>query len=452
MKFNQFFTICCTGLLLVASFPLTFVNAADSSTDLPDFPTVSSDYVVLMDADSGEVLYANNANEKCYPASTTKLLTGLLTIENKSLSDVVTFSQDAVNSVDYGDANAAITTGEELTVEQALYSLILRSANDVAYGLGEAVGGSIPDFATMMNARAEELGALNTHFTNPSGLHDDMHYTTPYDMALIAKACFNNKSYMKIISYSDVYTIGPTNTSNFTRYYSHRYQMLPNGEHPYAYSLGGKTGFTDEAGYCLVSFAQKGDLRLICVVLKSTDEERYADTEALFDYYFLNYKKIYFDDLDTGLGEGNLDILKLTTALDASANSTVGFEDGAYLLVPKAAEFSDLTSLVTYSDNPAYTGKEGGFACISYYYRQLDVGSATVFIQNQTASSDLPGSNGVPKASSDNTLNLSKNIFYINIWYVLGGLVAIGLITLIVFYLIKRRGRRHHYGSRHLHF
>ena len=245
------------------------VSADDSSAlGLPEFPKISSDYVVLMDADSGEVLYSSNADTQCYPASTTKLLTALLTVENCSLTDTVTFSQAAVDSIDYGDANASISPGEELTVEQALYCLILRSANEVAYGLAEHVGQTVSSFASMMNSRIEELGATHTHFTNPSGLSDQFHYTTPYDMALIAQACFNNKTLMKIISHSGVYTIGPTNKSNFTRYYRHRYQMLPGGDYAYKYSLGGKTGYTDDAGNCLVSFAQKDDLRLICVIMK----------------------------------------------------------------------------------------------------------------------------------------------------------------------------------------
>ena len=135
------------------------VNADDKNGLLPDFPDLESRYIVLMDADSGEVLYQNNGYSKCYPASTTKLLTALLTIENSSLSDVVTYSKAAVDSISYGDANASVSEGEELTIEQSLYCLLMRSANDVAYGLGEHIGGTISNFSSMMNDRAADLGA-----------------------------------------------------------------------------------------------------------------------------------------------------------------------------------------------------------------------------------------------------------------------------------------------------
>lgn len=441
MKLRRFFTILITTAILIGAFPASALCDDNGALNLPDFPALVSRNIVLMDADSGEVLFGSNADLKCAPASTTKLMTALLTVENCALTDKVVFSQNAVDSIEYGDANASISAGEELTVEQSLYCLILRSANEVSYGLAEHMGKTLSAFASMMNSRAQELGATGTHFSNASGLTDEFHYTTPYDMALIARACFNNKTLMRIISYSDLYTIGPTNKSNFTRYYRHRYQMLPGGDYAYQYSCGGKTGYTDAAGNCLVSFAQKDDLRLICVVMNSTDSGRYTDTIALFDYYFNNYHKIYLEDYQTGITSGSIDILELINRIDSAADISIGFKSGAYLLVPNNVLMPQLTGIVTYSDNPAYSGEAGGFACVSYFYQNINVGSATIFVTTREAEGLLPGQNGVPSLSLKHP-EPAENLRYINIWYILGSVLALALIAGLIILFLRHRRRR----------
>lgn len=452
MKLRRFFTVLITMIISVCVFPDRGLRADDNNAlNLPAFPELVSRNVVLMDADSGEVLYGSNMDLKCSPASTTKLMTGLLTVENCTLTDTVVFSQNAVNSIEYGDANASVSAGEELSVEQSLYCLILRSANEVAYGLAEHVSGTLSSFASMMNNRAQELGAAHTHFSNASGLTDEFHYTTPYDMALIARACFNNKTLMRMISYSDLYTIGPTNKSNFTRYYRHRYQMLPGGDYAYRYSCGGKTGYTDAAGNCLVSFAQKDDLRLICVIMNSTDTGRYTDTIALFDYYFDNYHKIYLEDSGVGITSGSVDILELTRRINSTADISIGFKDGAYLLVPNDVSMSQLTGIVTYSDNAAYTGEANGFACISYFYRNINVGSATIFIRSNESDSLLPGSSGVP-ALSPKRPDPAEAFRYINIWYILGSVLALALAVGLIVLFLRHRKRRTRRGRKKLRF
>lgn len=439
-------------LILINVLSTTVMTWADdkSASLLPAFPNIESRYVVLMDADSGEVLYQNNGDAKCYPASTTKLLTALLTIENSSLSDKVVYSKAAVNSITFGDANASISEGEELTVEQSLYCLLLRSANDVAYGIGEHIGGTISNFSSMMNDRVAALGANATHFTNASGLTDEFHYTTPYDMALIGRACFNNKTLMDILSYSGVYTIEKTNKSNFTRYYTHRYQMLEGGDYAYKYSKGGKTGYTDAAGNCLVSFAEKDGVRLVCSIMNSSDSGRYKDTIALFDYYFNNYKKVYLEDFNGSLTTG-IEVIDLTASISGTSNINIGFEDNAYLLVPKKIVPADLKSIVTYANNAAYASKEGGFACISFYYEGTGVGNATVYVTTDKKD-ELPGSNGVPLYT--NTISQNKtNTIYVNIFYVIVLLVVILLV--IAFTTIKLKSTKSRFGfktSKKLHF
>lgn len=420
------------------------------SLDLPPFPTLESRYIVLMDADSGEVLYQNNGDAKCYPASTTKLLTALLAIENSTLSDYITYSKAAVKSITYGDANASISEGEQLTVEQSLYCLLLRSANDVAYGMGEYVGGTISNFSSMMNDRAASLGANGTHFTNPSGLTDQFHYTTPYDMALIGRACFNNKTLMNILNYSGVYTIGKTNKSNFTRYYTHRYQMIEGGEYAYKYSRGGKTGYTDAAGNCLVSFAEKNGVRLVCSIMNSSDAGRYKDTIALFNYYFNNYKKIYLDSYSSALTSG-IDVLDLTTSINSEHSISINFDKDAYLLVPKQVSANDLKSVVTYSNNAAYAGKKDGFACLSFYYNGIGVGNATILVSSDN-SVDVPGKNGVPLQNDSIKIN-KPIIIYVNIFVVIGSVLL--LVLIIVLIVIKSKNKSKRFGfrtSKKLHF
>ena len=292
-------TIATVSIIAVTTFSVTAnvsATASDSSTApkaaWPDAPSITCESAILIDADTGSILYEKDSHRKAYPASTTKILTGLLTIENCNLNDTMTFSSKAANSVNpYEDANLSMKAGEQITVEQALYGLLLYSANEIAYGLAEQVAGSADAFIDMMNNKAKELGAINTHFANPSGLYNPNHYTTAYDMAMIARGCYNNASFVNIDSTSSSYTIPATNMSA-QRTIKHRHKMLKGREFYYEYCKGGKTGFTDESLMTLVTFAEKDGMRLICGVFRSPDDStRYIDTRALFDWGFGNFKK-----------------------------------------------------------------------------------------------------------------------------------------------------------------
>ena len=451
MKINRFLSILLISIFCVTNF-LTANIAANESEELglPEFPEIASRNVVVMDADSREVLYSSNQDIRCYPASTTKLLTALLTLENCSLDDEITFSQSAVDSIEYGDANASIVPGETLTIDQALHCLLLRSANEVAYGLAEEVSGSVSAFAALMNSKVESIGAANTHFTNASGLTDEFHYTTPYDMALIASECFNSKELMKIAGYSGLYTIAPTNKSNFTRYYKPRYEMLEGGEYAYQYAVGGKTGYTDAAGNCLVSFAQKDDLRLVCVIFKSTSADCYTDTTALFDYYLNNYHKIFIEKYDAGISDSEIDLLSLIGELEASTYS-LGFKTGTYILVPNIVKEQNLDTIITYSDSPAYVGKEGGFACVSFFYEGINVGKATIYINSSLPDDNLPGTNGVVRRGQNDILK-DSDFFYINIWLIAGITLLIASLVTDVIILVRKKHHHVNYGSSKIHF
>ena len=247
-------------------------------------PTISSEGAVLLNANTGEVLFEKNGTSRFYPASITKLMTALLTVENCALNDTVKFSRTATTNLESGAVTLSLTEGDKLTVEQCLYALLLKSANEVANGLAEHISGSVPAFADKMNARAKELGCTGTHFANPNGLNNEQHYTTPRDMALIARAAFGNPVIIKVASTLS-YEI-PATKKAAARTISMGHKMLyPNDSRYYQGIVAGKTGYTSKAGNTLATCAERNGVRLIAVVMKGK-QTHYTDTKALFDYGF----------------------------------------------------------------------------------------------------------------------------------------------------------------------
>lgn len=210
-------------------------------------------------------------------------MTALLVAENCSLDDKVTFSATATTNLESGAVSINMTAGDVMTVRQCLYALLLKSANEVGNALAEHVAGSNAKFAEMMNAKAASLGCTNTHFTNPHGLNDPNHYTTPNDMALIARAAFQN-DVVKTVASTRSYSLPATikNPSGLTVTMGHK-MLNPNDSRYYEGVIGGKTGYTSKAGNTLVTAAERDDVRLIAVVMKSKSTH-YTDTKALFDY------------------------------------------------------------------------------------------------------------------------------------------------------------------------
>lgn len=248
-------------------------------------PTVQSQAAVLYDATNGRVLYEKDARSKYYPASITKLMTALLVLENTSMTDMVTFSGTATTNLEAGAVGLDVTAGDVISVQDCLYGLLLKSANEVANGLAEHVGGSISGFAGMMNARAQALGCTGTHFNNPNGLNDTNHYTTAYDMALIAAEAFKNPTLCRIASTVN-YTFPATKKVSTPRTLTMGHKMVNPSDYRYYQGIvGGKTGYTSIAGNTLVTCAERNGLRLVAVVLKSR-QTHYQDTKALLDYGF----------------------------------------------------------------------------------------------------------------------------------------------------------------------
>ena len=307
-------------------------------------PNIVAESAILIDANTKTVLYEKNGYDKHYPASITKLMTALLAIENLSSNDTITFSQEAIFGIESGSSHIAINVDEQLTVDQALHGLLLMSANEVANGLAEAVSGSVEAFAERMTERAKELGALNTHFVNPHGLHNTDHYTTAYDMALIASYLVDNEYFLQIMKDS-TYQIPATNKTDETRYLYQQHKMLNPSRDTTIYRkdvIGGKTGYTNEARQTLVTMAKQGDTTLIAVVLKSERDAIYTDTAQLLDYGFESYHSLNLYTVDDILKTLPVYTVKSGQAYQ-SANCGIGLSEDVSAIVLNTVTKDDIT-------------------------------------------------------------------------------------------------------------
>ena len=309
--------LCCLLVLGAA-------NPARAEEELQ----LASQAAVLMDADTGMVLYEKNMNDSLYPASITKLMTALLAMEALEPEQVLTVSQSAVNAVPRTSSHISLLPGERLTVEDALYAIGMESANDAANVLAEAVAGTLEAFAARMTQRAQELGAMNTHFANANGLPDSSHVTTAYDMALITAAALKQEGLANYFSTVN-YTFPATNLSP-ARSFTNKDRLLPGGQYHYEGVLMAKTGWTSSAQGTFAAVVKQGDATLIAVTLKSPLlEDKYKDTHKLLDYGFTHYAAVKVS------GE------QITARLDLGEYTPVKGQKFSYLL-PTGTLFTDI--------------------------------------------------------------------------------------------------------------
>lgn len=256
-------------------------------------PDITAESAMVMDATTGAILYSKQGNEIRYPASITKVMTALLTIENCEMDEIVTFSDTAVNGVEAGSSSAGINVGAKLSVEDVLYAMMLVSANEAGAALAEHVSGSVDEFAKLMTKRAKELGCTNTNFTNPHGLPDENHVTTAHDMALILRQAMKYDDFRKIAG-TISHKIPKSDTLKDTiELWNHAKILRDSTEYYYEYAEGAKTGYTMAANNTLVTYAKKDGVELICVILKDYGADcSYNDTKALFKWAFNNVKGI----------------------------------------------------------------------------------------------------------------------------------------------------------------
>ncbi len=345
---------------------------------------------ILIEANTGKILYEKNSNDVRFPASTTKIMTAILTVENCNLDDVTTVSHNAVYSIPYDYTHASLKEGEELTIEQLLYALMIPSANDAAIVLAEHISGSVEEFAKLMNKRAEELGCKNTHFVNPNGIHSKDHTSTSYDLALMGKFAMQNSIIRKIVSTTQ-FTLPATNKYSKTdRIFNNSNDLLSTySRYYYEGTTGVKTGYTGEAGNCIIASAKKNDFEVILVVLggESTNtglSQRYLDCKTLFDYAFNNYS------LKT-LNEKNAVLKQITVrgATEETQNLNVLIKDKIEIFSENSADLSSLEPEITLDENlMAPISANSAIGKITYNYDGQTY-SSDLIAETQVLSSDF---------------------------------------------------------------
>lgn len=294
MKFKILLLLWVLGCLV--PFLASSLLAVETTIAPEGSPTLYCDHDIIVDAQSGAMLYGKNETEKLYPASTTKILTAILTLEHLDLDMPVTVTQKMVNDIPIGSSVMGVKAGEIFTVEQLLYGLLLPSGNDAAIVLAEAVSKDIDTFVALMNTKAKELGCSNTHFTNPHGFHDDNHYTTAADMAKIFQYCLKNDTFKEMIS-AKSFPLPSTNKTEETRTLYNTNRMTDKN-YPtmyYPYIMGGKTGYTIEARGTFIGYAKKDDKTVIVGCFNGSQkllnsEARFLDAKALCEYVFDNFQ------------------------------------------------------------------------------------------------------------------------------------------------------------------
>jgi D-alanyl-D-alanine carboxypeptidase len=332
-------------------------------------PEVSAQGACLMDAATGQVLYGKNQDQQFYPASITKVMTALLVLERCNLSDTVTFSATATTNLESGAVALGVSEGDQLTVEQSLYGLLLKSANEIGNGLAEHVSGSISAFADLMNEKAASLGCKNTHFVNPHGLNNSNHKTTAYDMCLIMREAVQNETFRKIDTTRTYDFPALKNAAARTITMGHK-MMYPSDSRYYEGIIGGKTGYTSLAGNTLVTAVERNGVRLIAVVLKSSGTH-YTDTKAMLDYGFENYEALTGRSVSAVTSGNTSSSADNSSAVSGSGSATVVAGSSAQSVAGPAngstvgTSTSETASETTAAEENSQTSSSSGDAVLS---------------------------------------------------------------------------------------
>ena len=373
MKKRRLFSLFLSFALLLPLFSLTSADAYE------DF-TLDAKAGLLIEADTGEILYEKNAHQENFPASLTKVMVALLVFEaidegKIALTDSVTATESAFEGLSSDGSTANIVPGETMTVEQLLNCMLIVSANEACNILGETLYGSVDAFVARMNERAAELGCEHTHFANATGLHNSQHYTTAWDLYLITREAMKHDKFMEICN-SKSYTVPATNMTDKPRELHSTNFLISNWRargYVYRDAQGIKTGSTEEAGHCLVSSAVRGDRQLVSVVLgaekitladgKSTLTKSFSETIRLFDYGFDCFSRrevVSADEL----------VREVPVALSSEANYVVAHPaESITRMLPTELDLSELTRDITLPDSvdaPIAAGDELGEMTVSY--------------------------------------------------------------------------------------
>ena len=372
--------IIFTAIFIASCFCTNYVNAdnilstesnIDEKIEEKDiFRNITAPNLILAETNTGRILYERAADEKIYPASLTKLMTAILVVENCELDEIVTVSENAILSVPTGYVNANLQVGEELTVEDLLYVMLIPSANDAANALAEHVGGNIESFSTMMNSRAKELGCTGSNFTNPSGLHQEEHYTTTKDLMLISQKAISYKLIEKVVGRTS-YTLPSTNkyTGEKRIFTTTNYMIRESLKRYYCdYCIGGKTGYTGEAKNCVVEFIKKDGIELLAIVMGENAKvkgQKFLDAKKMFEYVFENYENV-----DIAKKDKTYEIIKVNNGTKETRDLEVLYKENINIIKDKDSS-KDIQKDIEYTNVKAPIQKGDVLGKITYTYDEI---------------------------------------------------------------------------------
>ncbi|SEQ16569.1 D-alanyl-D-alanine carboxypeptidase [Lachnospiraceae bacterium RM5] len=473
MSYRLKYILLSVIIFLMSVLPCYNAYADEEVKCASEKPEIYAECGVLLDASTNTVLYDKNCHQQMYPASITKILTTLVALEEGNLTDMVHYYHYDVYSLEYGDAHIGRQEGEELSLKDSLYAVMLASANECSYAVAEYVarktdaytekietmkkekGGAEPDdeaksiaaievFSDIMNERAKKAGALNSNFCNPNGLFNENHYTSCYDMAMITKDAIKNDTFLEIES-NTTYQIPATNLQPETQYIANRHKMLyPDNENYYEGILGGKTGFVTQSGNTLVTFVKRGDTTLISVVMNSNAQNVYNDTKLLLDYGFNNYSDINPSESEKCLSDTNDEINASLKDSLKDYYECLSYDTSSKCILPNNISLSDCTkkieSCINFTDINSLdlsTCPTTDACCIGYYYNNIKVGNLHIKLDNKKASEIKKKiqTKHEEKISKEKKSNFIKKLLKILIFII----ILLIIIYVIGIILINRR-------------
>lgn len=388
-----FFTI---SVFCASSLCTSISQASVSWPKGPAKKSLSSASAIVMELSTGSVLYSKNIHARHFPASITKIMTAMLTLENCSLSETVTFTEEEAR-LEYGSSSCYSEPGETFSIEQLLYGIMLQSANEMCVAAADHVSGTVEDFVGLMNDRVASLGLKDTHFMNPNGLHDEDHYTSAYDMACIAREAWKNPTFQKITG-TKTYAMGATNKRKAKEILGgqllNHHQMLNGYNYPkyqYQYCVGGKTGFTSLALSTLVTYAEKDGMQLVAVIMKARDPKQgepneYTDTSRILDFAFEKYKKYRVDAASSEINE------HLFNTFDSYFNtkeSPLRLSGESTVVLPDGVDISKAKQKVAYNTGAKLTEGENIIGTVTYTYGGHTVGYSDIIYDTTETNSHL---------------------------------------------------------------
>ena len=377
----------------------------------PQGPGTYGDAAIVMDAESGAILYAKNIDKAEYPASITKVLTALLAYEYGDMNAGVVISAEAMGCLGSGYASIGMKAGNIIYMWQAMRAMLMASSNEVAYAIGETVaagqGQDYNWFISQMNEKVKELGGVNSNFVNTNGVHDENHYTCARDMALIGKELFAYPEFFEICQTQE-YRIEASNTTEEHVFQQKHEMLIPGKSDYYDKAIGGKTGYTTEAQNTLITMADDGNMKLVCVVLKTYGGHVYSDTKALLEYAFQNFEKVSVLENETDKRIQNI-------------------PEDAYICLPKGIEFDDLDMEIEKLEG-------SNEAKITYLYKDMPVGTIKAETDAFEGNKTITIFAKVDEKAESKSLGSS--------WLKIFSVVLIICIILVVLIMVILSGRR----------